>query len=327
MSLFLKYPSLTNNYAIGKSRLLSSYVVGDNRDVEFYATEKIDGSNIQLSFDTNTKEYAFFKRSGKIEPDEKPFNSIVDIISEAEVSDIIDTFINTFTEYKDTTVHIYGELFGSKIQAHDYDLSKDNKRSIRFYDIIVGSDGDDTLVELGLRELQQTVPHKYLPHFIESGNKKKLKDWLDNEPSDSSFYGGLNEGYVFKMVDTHLYNPDTSYIGIKYKTDAYLEVAHVSKKPKAEFSVANPELVADVSRYVTEQRLMNIVSHGDVSLDFDNFGTLMSLLSKDTIKEYIRDESYDGYTEDDVKVAVNKGLKATMANIIRKAIQSNQLVD
>lgn len=327
MGLYLKYPSLTNHYSVQNSRLLSSYLFGENKDVEFYATEKIDGSNIQLSFNTDTKEYEFFKRSGEIEEDEKPFNSIKEIITDEEVSNIIDTFVGTYPEYSGKNVHIYGELFGSKIQKQDYDLSKDNKRSIRFYDIIVGGYGANDMVELGMLPLQVVVPNKFLPYFVESGEKKHLEDWLKDEPSSSSHYGGVNEGYVFKMVDTHSFDADTSYIGIKYKTDAYLEVAKVPKTPKKPIMVANPELVADISRYATEQRVMNIVSHGDVTLEFENFGKLMSLMSADIIKEYTRDEDHEGYTEEDIEAAVNKGINKITATVVRRAIQSNQKID
>lgn len=327
MQLYLKYPSLTNHYAIKNSRLLSSYLFGENKEKEFYATEKIDGSNIQLSFSTETKEYDFFKRSGIIEEDEKPFNSIKSIITDDEVSNIIEKFIETYPNYTNSVVHIYGELFGSKIQKHDYDLSKENKRSIRFYDIIVSSLEDLESLELGLLPLQSLIPNKFLPYFIDGGSKKTLNDWVKDEPDSVSHYGGVNEGYVFKMVDTHPFNLDASYIGIKYKTDAYLEVAKVPKTPRKQITIANPELVEDISRYATEQRVMNIVSHGEVELDFKNFGKLMSLMSEDIIKEYSRDEDTSDYTDEDIEVAVNKGINKITANIVRRAIQANQVVD
>lgn len=327
MQLYLKYPSLTNHYAIKNSRLLSSYLFGENKEKEFYATEKIDGSNIQLSFSTETKEYDFFKRSGNIEEDEKPFNSIKNIITDDEVNSIIDKFIESYPNYTNSIVHIYGELFGSKIQKQDYDLSKENKRSIRFYDIIVSSLEDSETLELGLLPLQSLIPNKFLPYFIDGGNKKTLNNWVKEEPESVSHYGGVNEGYVFKLVDTHPFNLDTSYIGIKYKTDAYLEVAKVPKTPRKQITIANPELVEDISRYATEQRVMNIVSHGEVELDFKNFGKLMSLMSEDIIKEYSRDEDTSDYTDEDIEVAVNKGINKITANIVRRAIQANQVVD
>jgi len=327
MTLYLKYPSLTNHHSIKSSRLLSSYLFGDNKEVEFYGTEKIDGSNIQLSFDTQTGEYEFYKRSGEIGEKDAPFNDIPNIITEQEVNNIIKTFVDTYPQFKNK-VHIYGELFGFKVQKQDYDICKNKKRTIRFYDIIAGGETEeDELIELGLLDLQKVIPNKFLPHFIESGNKKYLKDWLKEEPSEKSFYGGINEGYVYKMVEAHSYMSNTTYVGIKHKTDAYLEVAKVPKHVPKEYVVANPELVNDISRYATEQRVMNIVSHGDVSLDFKNFGELMSLMNEDIIKEYTRDEDTSEYTEEDIKTAVNKGINKITANVIKHTIQSNQQKD
>lgn len=325
MNLFLKYPSLTNHYAINKSRLLQSYLVGDKQEALFYATEKIDGANIQLSFSPYERNFAFYKRSGKIEEDEKPFDAIKDIISDDEIAEIMENFIYQYeelSEYRDTVVHVYGELFGSKIQKQSYNLTKEKKRSIRFYDIIVDSPEDSNqMIELGIVGIKSIVPEKFLPFFIEGGCKKPLSKWLVDEPSSESVYGGINEGYVFKLVEPHLFEREGTYIGIKYKTDAYLEVAKVPKAPRKQHEVKNPELVYDVSRYVTEQRLMNILSHGEVALSFENFGTLMSLMTDDILKEYLRDEDHAKYEDDEVEEAVNKGNNKLIAEVIRNVIK------
>ena len=325
MNLFLKYPSLTNHYAINKSRLLQSYLVGENKDDLFYATEKIDGANIQLSFSPYERSFAFYKRSGKIEEDEKPFDAIKDIISDDEIAEIMENFIDQYQELSEdryAIVHVYGELFGSKIQKQSYNITKEKKRSIRFYDIIVDSPGDSNhMIELGIDDIKSIIPEKFLPFFIDGGDKKPLAEWLIDAPSNESVYGGINEGYVFKLVEPHLFEREGTYIGIKYKTDAYLEVAKVPKPPRKQNEVKNPELVYDVSRYVTEQRLLNILSHGEVSLSFENFGTLVSLMADDILKEYLRDEDHDKYEDDEVEEAVNKGNNKLIAEVIRNVIK------
>jgi len=49
-------------------------------------------------------------------------------------------------------------------------------------------------------------------------------------------------------------------------------------------------------------------------------------MSDDIIKEYSRDEDISDYTDEDIEVAVNKGINKITANIVRRAIQANQVV-
>ena len=315
-NLFLKYPSLTNHYAIQKSRLISEYLFNGNK---FYATEKIDGSNIQLSFNNSTREYAFYRRNGSFGDDEAPFNEVYNLVTPDDVNLIIDHFNELNPGVKNTVVHVYGELFGFGILRQGYTIAKEKSRSVRFYDIIMVNE-QGVYTEIGLAGLLAVIPSKFLPYFINAGEEKPLKDWLEEKPSNESHYGGLNEGYVFKLVDSHEFNPESSYVGVKYKTDEFLEVAKVPKN-KVVIEFANPELVADISRYVTRQRLMNIVSHGDVTLEFKNFPVLVKEMNADIIKEYTRDDNPNGYSEEEVTVAVNKALNKDITNVIRVAIK------
>lgn len=68
---FLKYPSLVNHYAIGKSnRLVNRF---DN--ILWYASEKIHGANASYALSATGEEY-FAKRSGIINKDDKQFSML-----------------------------------------------------------------------------------------------------------------------------------------------------------------------------------------------------------------------------------------------------------
>lgn len=324
MTLFYKYPSLTNHYSIKKSRSLAAYIDGDKADTLFYATEKIDGANIQLSFNASTGEYEFYKRSGAFNIKVKPFSEIPNLIDPATIHDILDKYVEVYPEYVGSNVHLYGELFGYGIQKQDTDLAKSKQKGIRFYDMLI-EDGDDFVVA-GAYDLLDILPEQHQPHSIEQGAMKTLSEWLANNPSEVSFYGGVNEGYVYKPVTEHTYNPEAgNYVAIKHKTNAYLEVTK-APKPTRTYIVDNPELVIDMTRYVTKQRVYNVISHAEVEVNFKNFGALKKLVNADIIKEYIRDEQPD-YTEEEVTTATNKELNKLIVGVVREVIQETMVVE
>ena len=325
MTLFYKYPSLTNHYSIKKSRSLATYLDGDKADTLFYATEKIDGSNIQLSFDSSTGEYEFYKRSGEFNLDDKPFSEIPNLIDPATIHDIIDKYVELYPEYVGAKVHLYGELFGYGIQKQDTDLAKSKQRGIRFYDMLI-EDWDNYFVVAGAYDLLDILPEQHQPHSIEQGAAKTLSAWLANEPSEVSFYGGVNEGYVYKPVMEHKYDPEAgNYVAVKHKTNAYLEVTK-APKPTRTYIVDNPELVMDMTRYVTKQRVYNVISRAEVEVNFKNFGILKKLVNADIIEEYIRDEQPD-YTEQEVTTAANKELNKLITGVVREVIQETMVID
>ena len=324
MTLFYKYPSLTNHYSIKKSRSLATYLDGDKAHTLFYATEKIDGSNIQLSFDSSTGEYEFYKRSGEFNPDDMPFSEIPNLIDPATIHDMVDKYVELYPEYVDAKVHLYGELFGYGIQKQDTNLAKDKQRGIRFYDMII--EHGNSFLAAGGSELLDIVPEQHQPHLIEKGATKTLSEWLASDPNDESFYGGVNEGYVYKPIFEHTYDPEAgNYVAIKHKTKAYLEVTK-APKPTKTYIMNNPELVMDMTRYVTKQRVYNVISHAEVEVNFKNFGALKKLVNADIIEEYLRDEQPD-YTEQEIVTAVNKELNKLITGVVREVIQETMVID
>lgn len=324
MTLFYKYPSLTNHYSIKKSRSLATYLDGDKALTLFYATEKIDGSNIQLSFDSSTGEYEFYKRSGEFNMEDKPFSEIPNLIDPATIHDIIYKYTKLYPEYVGKKVHLYGELFGYGIQKQDTDLAKNKQRGIRFYDMLI--EVGNNFVVAGAYDLLDILPEQYQPHIIGQGARRTLSAWLTDNPSKVSFYGGVNEGYVYKPVAEHTYDPEAgNYVAIKHKTNAYLEVTK-APKPTRTYIVDNPELVMDMTRYVTKQRVYNVISHAEVEVNFKNFGILKKLVNADIIEEYIRDEQ-PKYTEQEVTTAANKELNKLIADVVRKVIKELMVVD
>lgn len=286
--MFLKYPSLTNHYAISPK----SYAIVNNLDEQWYATEKVDGSNISVNIDLNSGEWEFAKRSKVIDKDEpKPFNAIWKIISESDIEDMRLKLIELgFTGI----AHIYGELYGAGIQGQDYTISKEGVKDVVLYDILV--EENEEITQANLSELQYVVPIKFSEPVI---SENTLKELLKQKPSDVSYFGGANEGYVYKLVNGFKkYQEGNTYPVIKHKTDAYLENKGVPKKslkPKMKLSPEQESMIP----YITETRVSNIISHGDIELAMTSMGLLIKEMSRDIASEWVRDNQEFSTTEEE----------------------------
>lgn len=309
--LFLKYPSLTNHYAIGSSRAIVAML-----EKQYYATEKVDGSNVSITINMETGEYAFGKRSGFIEEGDKPFDDMFNLVSFEDMNGII----QKLNELEITgIVHVYGELYGAKIQKQDYDIVKEQKRAVILYDVIQ-EEGDGDIYELSLKELDEVIPDKFKTPVVRMGT---LRELLDGEVPNTSQYGGVNEGYVYKPVDGYEYNPDSegSYPVVKHKTDLYLEVRNVKKPKHDKPMIANVELHDGLLNYVTSQRVMNIVSHGDYELTNKNIGALIKEMIKDIKKEYTA-ENETKFPEEEMDTTL-KQMSREIANTVKKTVMEN----
>lgn len=329
---FKKYPSLTNHYNVPADRTLRTYLKGEeNGNILWYATEKVDGTNISVHINLLDGSYVLASRNRLIDFDaheDKMYNGLDTFINEEVVADIVKNAVYYFKNPASITrpevpiLHIWGEYYGSKIQKHDYALAKDQKRNVILFDAMIG---DERLPYDGLLSI---IPIKFSPHIVDE--PKPLSDWLKDEPYNQSYYGGTSEGIVIKPINGSLYNPEIgttgTFLGVKYKTEAYLETKNIGKRVKVPIEVANPELVNDLRRYLTVNRVMNIISHGDIEPILPNFGQFRKALYEDIIKEYSDDKGLEklsgSYTDKDIKEAINRGLNREMSQVVREALTS-----
>ena len=99
-----------------------------------------------------------------------------------------------------------------------------------------------------------------------------------------------------------------------------MEVSRKPRKKKKRTKVANPELIEltdKVSDYVTERRLDNILSHGDISLEPKNIGLLIKEMNKDISEEYLKENpDTDQYLLGQALRRLNKDIALTVKNRI-----------
>lgn len=289
---FKKYPKLTNHYNVGKE-----YVFDDLLDTFYYNTEKIDGSNTQMAFliiDGVIKDTKVGTRNRFIEPDANiplaQIYSFVDTVKEA-----IELHIDSLPS--ECTVRVFGEIFGSKIQQTKYFSTVKGTKDYRIFDVFVELPTDETYV-LGYSDIHNLLEGlakntSYLGNLDMSTGADTLGNWLEKALLNKSHYGDiLCEGEVYHPVDTFKYTYGTTFPVLKRKHKEFMEVSRKPRKKKTTSYEVTPELkelTDDISSYVTERRLDNILSHGDIMLSPKNIGVLIKAMNDDISEEYMQD--------------------------------------
>lgn len=318
---FKKYPKLTNHYNIEKERVFDNWM-----EELYYSDEKIDGSNTQMAFlieNNKIKDIKVGSRNHFIEADDK--NNIAKVYSFVnKVKEAIEFNIDKLP--KDCVVRVFGEIFGAKIQQTKYDVTKDGNVDYRIFDVFVELPNEDTYV-LGqfdlynlLSKLDETS--NYLNNLFKSSNDSDtLHDKLNRSLLDKSHYGDiLCEGEVYHPLNTFKYTYGTTFPVVKRKHKEFMEVSRKPRKKEKKTNVASPELIEltdKVSDYVTERRLDNILSHGDISLEPKNIGLLIKEMTKDITEEYLQENpDTDKYLLGKALRRLNKDIALTIKNHI-----------
>ena len=330
--LFIKYPSLTNHYNVGKDRMLSGIMLDKTK--MFYATEKVDGTNVSINIDLKTGEFLVGSRNNPLDFSDGMdgmLSGLDSFLNQELVDEILVRVEKVFSTAEDSVwqdgwvLHLWGEYYGSKIQKQSYSISAEHKRNVVLFDAILEQDGNNSMYRLSEDELHGLVPEKYRVFLLENGKTKTLADWLAKEPTDVSVYGGVSEGIVVKPVYGYEQKRAESFLGVKYKTETYLEKRKV-KVVKAPIEVANPELVAKLESYITENRMLNVISHGEIDVNIKNFGDFRKSFVADIRKEFLDDEpeAAEKYTDDDIDKAMTKSLGGAVSNVVRKTLLEMQ---
>lgn len=318
---FKKYPKLTNHYNIEKERVFDNWM-GEL----YYSDEKIDGSNTQMAFlieNNKIKDIKVGSRNHFIESDDK--NNIAKVYFFVDkVKEAIEFNINLLP--KDCVIRVFGEIFGAKIQKTKYDVTKNGNVDYRIFDVFVELPNDDTYV-LGQYDLYNLLSKldetsNYLSNLFKySEDSDTLHDKLNHSLLDKSHYGDiLCEGEVYHPLNTFKYTYGTTFPVVKRKHEEFMEVSRNPRKKKKKSNVASPELIEltdKVSDYVTERRLDNIVSHGDISLEPKNIGLLIKEMNKDINEEYLKEnpDTDESLLEQALR-RLNKDIAITIKNRI-----------
>ena len=96
------------------------------------------------------------------------------------------------------------------------------------------------------------------------------------------------EGQVYKPKNDYFFKPDDydniHYPVVKHKYDAWLETNKIKVKHEMSYSANELKLITAVESRVTPQRLLNVLSHGDIKPEPQSTGLVIKAMLQD-IKE------------------------------------------
>lgn len=286
---FIKYPSLTNHYVARKQKFI-------NLDDDYVSTEKIHGSNVSLIID-NENNIEVAKRTDFLTEEERtqrPWNTLAQFATEQK--DLIlswATQVRKLAEEYGNIVQLnfYGELYGSKVQQMQYQEAIDKVRRIRFFDIHVIFE-DEQRLALSQEKMTTILGDDYTVPVLRQG---KLVDLILNAEELQSKLGDCGaEGQVYKPKNDYFFKPDDydniHYPVVKHKYDEWLETRKIKVKHEMSYSANELKLITAVESRVTPQRLLNVLSHGDIQPELKNTGLVIKAMLQDIKDEIIKEE-------------------------------------
>jgi len=332
---FHKYSSIENSFN-------EEYIqkVKDNipKNLRFVVQEKVHGSN--TSFITDGKEIKFAKRTAIVADDERFFDyEELFVRYKEKIMKVYKLVKKKCPDMK--AIIVYGEFFGG------YYPHKEVKADHRFmtiqkgvcycphhefygFDIyVIGTEAKRYMPVADVNEIFESLGFLYAKTLFEGTLDECLAYPNKFESTIYKFFGypkiedNICEGVVIRPVEP-------TYIGygervlIKNKNEKFAEKKAEKRRPKIQkpdpvLSENLTTLMAQVSLYVTENRLNNVVSHiGEVSMPKD-LGKVLGLFSKDILDDFVKENSADYYAlEKPEQKLFNKELNAQAGKLVKE---------
>lgn len=333
MKEFKKYNSIENHY---REEWINRIKVQrpDLAKGKWAITEKVHGTNVQFGFDG---EYTVGKRTGFIEEGERFYN--IQKFAEYYKGPIKAIYEECKKRYNCNSVIVFGELFGGSYPHKE--VEKDNTaqkvqkgvyycpmNEIMFFDIYMD---DRYLPVKEFEDVMDTVKNKgyieliYQHSILVDGIDNAVK-YPNDEPSQMYKIWGLpeledniREGIVIKPYEQDAFIGQSRVI-IKSKNDRFSEKTHEKvDKPKVEVPEFVQKCMEEISQYINENRVNNVISHvGEVTEK--DIGKIIGLTSKDVLEDYNKDYNTLKEMEKEYQKMVTKYLQTEVAKAVRGVI-------
>lgn len=331
---FKKYSSIENSFDeefVGKVREQVS------PEQVYVVQEKVHGANTSFICDGTSIQFA--KRTAIIEDGETfyGYEEIVTLHRDrilALTREVMDTYPNV------DQVCIFGELFGGKYTHPAVDKVKNItliQKGICYcpghgfygFDIYLQTpDGGHYLnVELTNALFEKhgffyakTLFTGSLDQCLEHPNAfiTHIPEWLGLPPIEDN----ICEGIVIRPIHPVFLRTGQRVL-IKSKNERFAEKKGKKRGKPAfdtspQYSEDLKQLISELERYVTPQRLDNVISHiGEVDIN-KNFGKLMGLLAKDVFDDFMKENSLQfNELEKPEQKSLKKELTKLAANLVR----------
>ena len=277
---FIKYPNLTNDYAISNTRYIMTFLNEPST-----ATEKIDGCNVCFVID-RAGNIQIGKRSGFMDfqhgADQKEFGGTV------AYKYVFHDFANCFFRKNVAQVSVFGEYYGFGILNSKYALATRGQRDVRLFNAILLMD-DGSKIKVSQPEFESKISQRYRVPFLERGT---LKDLLSHDPCTVSHLGGDSEGTVIQ-IDREIVINDRPFVGVKHKNPIFMERRVKKPKPSMPVSTEDIDIFSELTDRVNARRVLNVLSHDSLELSKENYGKIIPAVINDIVEETARETDYD----------------------------------
>ena len=332
---FKKYSSIENSF----NREFLEYVVAQMpADLQYVVQEKVHGAN--TSFLCDGQDVKFAKRTSALAEDEK-FYEYPELL-ESYKERVLNLFVHIKSLYPAVKqISAFGEMFGGAYPhpdikpMHRYMTIQKGvfytpKHESYGFDIYLFT--EDTNFFLPVEEVNslfeaegffyaRTLFQGTLVECLKYPNafQSKISEWLGYP----SIEDNICEGVVIRPV-TPMYLRNGDRVLIKNKNERFAEKKSIRKHNKmlAAPIEQSPELISlidEISQFVTENRLANVVSHiGEVHVPKD-FGKIMGLFAKDALEDFMKEYSEDYLNlEKTEQKMLNKALNQMTTELVKK---------
>lgn len=319
---FNKFNSIENTYQ--KEFIASLYERGF-ADNDYVVQEKAHGAN--LSFITDGVNILCAKRNGLIEKDENFYNFHT-VLSNYK-SKCLELFKQLATDYDLKKLTIFGELIGGGYPHKEVAVNKNAKLVQRgiyyspnndFYAFDILINGNEYLdVELANTLFKKhgflhakTLFKGNLSECLKHSNK--FKSIIPKQLGLPELEENICEGIIIRPT-TPLFFNSGSRILIKNKNEAWSENNnHIDKDllkklipDEDDLSIEAEKLCQEAYKYITENRLLNVISKiGEIDPK-KHYGKVLGMFNKDILGDFFKEHktAYEALEKHECK-AINK---------------------
>jgi len=300
---FKKYNSIENSY---RQKTIDYYGSMGYLNGQWVATEKVHGAN--FSFSVSNDQVKIGKKSCFINENEN-FYGCANVFSNYldKVHQVREYLIKKFNLSNDDVIQIFGEIFGG---AYPHQDVKKVQNSVKVQDgiyycphndfypfdiYIRKTDGQSQTLDYNLfAEVMNACGFKVWAVALRIGTFKECLELPSTYQTTipamfdlPTIDGNMSEGNVLKPLNA-LFSPIGERVILKNKNPKFSE--KVSKEPKVHEDVPSEilETIDEISEYITENKLRNVISHIGVITQKD-FGNLLCEFMKDILEDFEKD--------------------------------------
>ena len=319
---FIKYSSITNSYDSIFIEKVKTACKENGFEGPWYISEKIHGANCQMTYDEDGFHVGC-RNSFDVT------SNWIDLLKKYEPA------LKALYKLNDGQVTFYGEFFGGSYPHKEVPRNPNAKRvqkgvyytpnnEVLFYDVLLSGKGFvDVESFIKLADLWKIPRVK----FIKVSSLEEALNYPNDEPSEiykrynlPEIEGNIREGVVIKPA-TNFYAGQSRVI-IKNKNDNFKEVSRKAKPVHTEEELAEStkEAVEKILCYVTEERIINCLSHFGAAPDMTCLGNLIKEANQDVLKDF-ENENNDFNNLDKVEIKkVTKRMSNAVAALCKQTL-------